>query len=136
MSTIIDDWMLHSGTSTNGPVLRGSVSTDSVERTDHVARQEAEQLRQSAAGGSHAQQVRDIRPAEFVFGGMDQRNLAGEQRPPTRRDDVGLPPGRQDRQWRVQDDADDASETDNPLHYARSRGSEPRASAGTDAETV
>lgn len=135
MTTIIDDWMLHSGTSRNGPVLRRSVSMDPVERTDHVARQEAE-LRRSVAGGPQARQARDIRPAEFVFGGMDPRNLSEEQRPPTRRDHVDVPPERQDTQWRVQDGAYDASETDNPLHDARSRGSEPRASAGTDAETV
>ena len=135
MSIVIDDWMLHNGTSRNGPVLRGSMSTDPVERTSHAARQEAE-LRQSVAGGPQARQVRDVRPAEFAFGGMDPRNLAGEQIPPTRRDRVWVPPERQDTHWRVQDGAYDASETDNPLHYGRSRGSEPQASAGTDAETV
>eukprot|EP01043_Picozoa_sp_COSAG02_P003416 COSAG02_NODE_83_length_39665_cov_25.213719_15_plen_124_part_00 len=100
VSNIFDDWMLHND-------LR--LNADPAERTDRIARREAEQLQQQALA-PQTQTPRAIRPAEFFFDGTGSGRV--EQTQGTIHDVDGL----ERRDASPQVDVGDASETNNPLH--------------------
>lgn len=111
MANIFNDWMLENG-----------VQGEPAQTTEQLQPRQAEQLqREQAFRRSH--QPQRVRPAEFIFSATDTGRVA-EQVPnfsnpgsPNRHENQHSE--QQEGRSNVQENARDASETDNPLHHAQ-----------------
>lgn len=101
VSGIVDDWMLHNDS---------GIRVDPAERTDdHVARREAERLRQHRAHVStEAQPPRAIPTVEFVFGATASGSSLQEQ--------ISQARASYGDHLERHDNVEDVSATDNPLN--------------------